>query len=119
MRLAHFESVLKAGGRITGPKVECGELNTKPMDSNKMSDAGSQTDILGDNEGCLSGSKQEHTDLAASDFVNSLILQNWGWTDLVELPRMVEVLSQPTMWTPQFPRSKYRKRFKLTGCLFV
>ena len=28
MRQAHFESVLKAGGRITGPKVECGELNT-------------------------------------------------------------------------------------------
>ena len=39
MRQAHFESVLKAGGRITGPKVECGELNTKPMAmiSNKMS----------------------------------------------------------------------------------
>ena len=30
MRQAHFESVLKAGGRIAGPKVECGELNTKP-----------------------------------------------------------------------------------------
>ena len=46
MRQAHFESVLKAGGRITGPKVECGELNTKPMAmaSNKMSDAGSQTE---------------------------------------------------------------------------
>ena len=59
----HFESVLKAGGRIAGPKVECGELNTKPMvmASNKMSDAGSQTDILGDSEGCLSGNKQEHT----------------------------------------------------------
>ena len=52
MRQAHFESVLKAGGRIAGPKVECGELNTKPMAmaSNKMSDAGSQTDILGDSE---------------------------------------------------------------------
>ena len=37
------------------------------MASNKMSDAGSQTDILGDSEGCLSGSKQEHTELAASD----------------------------------------------------
>ena len=49
MRQAHFESVLKAGGRIAGPKVECGELNTKPMAmaSNKMSDAWSQTDILG------------------------------------------------------------------------
>ena len=57
MRQSHFESVLKAGGRIAGPKVECGELNTKPMAmaSNKMSDAGSQTDILGDSEGCLSG----------------------------------------------------------------
>ena len=31
MRQAHFESVLKAGGRIAGPKVECDELNTKPM----------------------------------------------------------------------------------------
>ena len=30
MRQAHFESILKAGGRIAGPKVECGELNTKP-----------------------------------------------------------------------------------------
>ena len=58
MRQEHFESVLKAGGRIAGPKVECGELNTKPMAmaSNKMSDAGSQTDILGDSEGRLSGS---------------------------------------------------------------
>ena len=65
MRQAHFESVLKAGGRIAGPKVECGKLNTKPMAmvSNKMSDAGSQTDILGDSEGCLSGSKLEHTDI--------------------------------------------------------
>ena len=65
MRQAHFESVLKAGGRIAGPKVECGELNTKPMAmaSNKMSDAESQTDILGDSDGCLSGSKLEHTDI--------------------------------------------------------
>ena len=31
IRQAHFESVLKAGGRIAGPKVECGELYTKPM----------------------------------------------------------------------------------------
>ena len=56
MRQAHFESVLKAGGRIAEPKVECGELNTEPMAmaSNKMSDAGSQTDILGDGEGRLS-----------------------------------------------------------------
>ena len=28
MRQAHFESVLNAGGRIAGPKVECDELNT-------------------------------------------------------------------------------------------
>ena len=64
MRQAHFESVLKAGGRIAGPKVECGELNTKPtaMALNKMSDAGSHTSILGDSEGCLSGSKLEHTE---------------------------------------------------------
>ena len=53
MRQTHFESVLKAGGRIAWPKVECGELNTKlmAMASNKMSDAGSQTDILGDSDG--------------------------------------------------------------------
>ena len=58
-----------AGGRIAGSKVEYAELNTKPMAmaSNKMSDSGSQTDILGDSEGCLSGSKLEHTDIAASD----------------------------------------------------
>ena len=31
MRQAHFESVLNAGGRVAGPKVECGELNTKLM----------------------------------------------------------------------------------------
>ena len=30
-RQAHFESGLNAGGRIAVPKVECGELNTKPM----------------------------------------------------------------------------------------
>ena len=97
MRQAHFESVLKAGGRIAGPRVECGELNTKPMAmaSNKMSDAGSQTDILGDSEGCLSGSKLEHTDIAASDLFNSPIIQNEGLIDLVESPRRVEVPSQP------------------------
>ena len=49
-----------------------------------MSDAGSQTNILGDSEGCLSGSKQEHTELAAFDLFNSPILQNWGGIDLVE-----------------------------------
>ena len=50
MRQTHFESVLKAGGMIAGPKVECGELNTKPMAmaSNKMLDAGSQTAIVRD-----------------------------------------------------------------------
>ena len=39
-RQTHFESVLKAGGRIAGPKVECGELNPKPMAiaANKMSE---------------------------------------------------------------------------------
>ena len=40
MRQAHLESVLKAGGRIAGPKVERSELNTNPMamTSNKMSE---------------------------------------------------------------------------------
>ena len=97
MRQAHFESVLKAGGRIAGPKVECGELNTKPMAmaSNKMSDAGNQTDILGDSEGRLSGSKLEHTDIAASDLFNSPMVQNVGLIDLVESPRRVEIPCQP------------------------
>ena len=97
MRQAHFESVLKADRRIAVPKVGCGELNTKPMAmaSNKMSDAGSQTDIIGDSEGCLSGSKLEHTDIAASDLFNSPIVQNVGLIDLVESPRRVEVPSQP------------------------
>ena len=97
MRQTHFESVLKAGGWIAGPKVECGELNTKPMamGSNKMSDAGSQTHILGDSEGCLSGSKLEHTDIAASDLFNRPIVQNVGLIDLVESRRRVEVPSQP------------------------
>ena len=67
---------------MAGPKVECGELKTKPMVTalNKMSDAGSQTGILGDSKGCLSGSKQEHTYLTASDIFNIPILQNCGWT---------------------------------------
>ena len=92
MRQAHFESVLKAGGRIAGPKVKCGELNTKPMAlaSNKLSDAGIQTDILGDSEGCLSGSKLEHTDIAASDLFNSPIIQNVVFIDLVEVPSQPE-----------------------------
>ena len=62
-----------------------------------MSDAGSQTDILGDSEGCLSGSKQQHTDLAASDLFNSSIVQNVGRIDLVESPCRVEVPSQPEL----------------------
>ena len=97
MRQVHFESVLKAGGRFAGPKVECGELNTKPTDmaSNKMSHAGSQTDILSNSEGCRSGSKLAHTDIAASDLFNSPIVQNVGLIDLVESPRRVEVPSQP------------------------
>ena len=97
MRQAHFESVLKADGRIVGPKVECGELNTKPMAmaSNKMSDAGSQTDILGDSEGRLSGSKLEHTDIAASDLFNSPMVHNVGLIDLLESPRRVEIPGQP------------------------
>ena len=92
MRQAHFESVLKAGGRIAGPKVECGDLNPKPMAmvSNKMSDAGSETDILGDSEGCLSGSKLEHTDIAAADFINIPIVHNVGLIDLVEVPSQPE-----------------------------
>ena len=64
------------------------------MASNKMSDSWSQTDILGDSEGCLSGSKLEHTDIAASDLFNSQIVQNVGLIDLVESTRMVEVPSQ-------------------------
>ena len=65
IRQVHLESVLKAGWRISGPKVECGELKPKlmAMASNKMPDAGSQPAILGDSKGCLSGSKLEHTDL--------------------------------------------------------
>ena len=97
MGQAHFESALKAGGRIAGPKVECVEWNTKPMAmvSNKMSDAGSQTDKLGNNEGCLSGSKLGHTDIAASDLFNSPIVQNVGLIDLVESPRRLDVPSHP------------------------
>ena len=65
-RHAHIESVLKAGVRIAGTNVECSELNIKPMAiaANKMLDAGNQKDIFGDSDGCMSGSKQEHTELA-------------------------------------------------------
>ena len=48
------------------------------MATNKMSDAASQTDIIGDGEGCLSKSKQEHTKLAVSDIFNNPGLQNGG-----------------------------------------
>ena len=65
------------------------------MASNKMSDAGSQTDILGDGERRLSGSKLEHTDIAASDLFSSQMVQNVGLIDLVESPRRVEIPSQP------------------------
>ena len=96
-RQAHFESVLRAGGRIAGPKVECGESNTKLMAkaTNIMSDAGSQTDIIGDSEGCLSGNKQEHTELSASDLFNSPVLQNGGGIDLVESLRTLKESIQP------------------------
>ena len=96
MRQSHFESVLRAGGRIAGPKVECGESNTKlmAMAINKMADAGTQTDILVDSEGCLSGNKQEHSELAVSDLFNSPVLQNGGGIDLVETLRMLEEPSQ-------------------------
>ena len=65
------------------------------MAANKMSGAGSQTDILGDSERCLSRSKQEHTELAASDLFNSQILQNGGGIELLESLRMLEEPSQP------------------------
>ena len=60
-----------------------------------MSDAGSQTDILNNNEGCLLGSEQKHTELAASGLFNSPILQNGGGIDLEESLRMLEEPSQP------------------------
>ena len=47
------------------------------MASNKMSDAGSQTDIRGDGEGRLSGTKLEHTDIPASYLFNSPMVQMW------------------------------------------
>ena len=62
--------------------------------TNKISYAGSQTDILGDSEGCLLGIKQEHTELAASDLFNSPVLQNGGGIDLVESLRMLGKPSQ-------------------------
>ena len=65
------------------------------MAANKMSDAESQMDILGDSEGCLSGSKQGHTEIAASGLFNSPILQNGRGFDLVESLGMLEVPSQP------------------------
>ena len=97
MRQTHFESTLNAGGRVAGPKVECGELNTKPMAmaSNKMSDVGSQTNIIGDSEGRRSGNKLEHTYIAASDVFYSPMVQNVGLIDFVVSPRRVEIPSQP------------------------
>ena len=61
-RQSHFELALRVAGRIAGPKVECGESYTKlmAMAEKKMSDAGSQTEIIGNSDGCLSGNKQ-HT----------------------------------------------------------
>ena len=46
------------------------------ISANIMSDAGSQTDILGDTEGYLSGIKQENIELAASDLFNIPIFEN-------------------------------------------
>ena len=73
-------------------KVECGKLNTKPMSTstNKMSATGTQKDILGHSGGCLSGSKQEHTKLAASDLFNNPGLQNGGRIDWIEEPSKPE-----------------------------
>ena len=65
------------------------------MASNKISDAVSQTDILDDTEGCLSGSKLEHTNIAASDLFNSPIVHNERLIDLVESPHREEVPCQP------------------------
>ena len=65
------------------------------MATNKMSDVGSQTDILGDSEGCLSGNKQEHTELGAAYLFNSPVLQNGGGIDLVESLRMLKEPGQP------------------------
>ena len=65
------------------------------MDSNKMWDTGSQTYILGNSEGRLSGSKLEHTDIAAYHLFNSPMVQNVGLIDLVESPRWVEIPCQP------------------------
>ena len=85
------------------------------MASNKMSDAGSQTDILGDSEGCLSGSKLEHTDIAASDLFNSPIVQNVGLIDLVESPRKVEVPSQSEAKTVVSCSCSHSVRSRCTG----
>ena len=68
------------------PKIEYGEFKVKSraITTNKMSDAGCQRDILRDNEGRQTGSKQEHTKLAASDYFNNPGLQNGGGIDVVE-----------------------------------
>ena len=94
---SHFESVLRAGWRIAGPKVECVELNTNQMAiaTNRMSYAGSQPD----SERCLSKSKHEHTKLAASNLFNNPGLQNGGGIDLVEYLGMFEEPSQTVATT--------------------
>ena len=64
------------------------------MATNNMSDAGSQTDILGDCEGCLSRSKPVHTKLTYWDLFNNPGLQNDGGIDLAECLWMLEEPSQ-------------------------
>ena len=56
-RQSHFEAVLRAGGRSAVPKVECVNANPMAITTNKMSYMVSQTDILGNNQKCLSVSK--------------------------------------------------------------
>ena len=65
------------------------------MSGNKISDAESQTDILGDSEGCLSRNRQEHTELAESNLFNSPVLPNDRGIDLVEFLRLLKEHSQP------------------------
>ena len=69
------------------------------MATNKMSDAGSQTDMHGDSRGCLSGNKQEYTELAASDLFSSPILYHSEGINLVESPWMLDEPSQPEVKT--------------------
>ena len=55
--------------------------------TNKMSDAGSKIDIIGDNEGCMPGSKQDHTKLAASDLFNNPC---YGWSMVYSIVQVME-----------------------------